>query len=469
MTQVEADFTQYPLYNPGVLGLDVDAAYPQELTLGDLSGNLLMLMWVLITAGMAKMSEGNYRALVKLQQDISAGHEASFAIDKQGNKKTIGGTPKKPGIPFIDISKVKGLSKEQQTEFLKALSGTKFIPNNILLRLEGDEVADRIGDDSMMINTLFDMAEQGVEFHINASNHLHYFVQYFLSQKPDDDEDEDESFDDLILNGQGVSLLHMMKSIKNGVVDENDIRHKIQTVYSTRLKLIDYSIGNTHKKMSLYAHAPFTPDRILKAAEALKVRLPTASESFENTNDVVDFINNINRQFNIIYVSVYFSGKSKEDLPALDEKAERCASEKNPIGALLWMKDYDKLDKDPSPACFNNITFEKLIHGHTDAPEHSSMPNRFSLNSDAAQPNNHYLFCVAVSSVKPKKILSIEAGEAGRNESGMWSPTLLGSSSPVVMGTLYQKYMHRESTNNPTPNTADTDSGPGTPTGNKNK
>jgi hypothetical protein len=453
ITQIKADFTQYPVYNPELLGLERDVDYPQELTLGDLSGNLLMLMWVLITAGMAKMSEENYLALAKLQQEINDGHQKSF------HDKPLG----KSNIPWIDYTKVTGITEEQKKRWIEILATITFNKNcNILLRLLGDEVADRLGDDSLTIDTLHKADLEGLDFRILGSNHLHLFVENFLSIEFDDDEEE-KTYDSLLLNAQGVSLLSTIKSIENGVIDGDALRQKIHNVYShsPRLKLIDYSKGDSDKEMALFVHAPFNLYRIVKVAEYFNITVP---ETFRSTDEVCKFIDQINEKFKETYADVYFSGAGKKDIPVLDDEAQGFAIVNSPVGALFWMKNYEVLDEDGVPECFNNIVITGMFHGHTDSSKKSSLPNRISLNSSCTQPSTSYTFPVAVSAIKSKKKLEVTTTREDTP-----SPVGLLADREPLMAPWYRRTIGSESVNSTTPSSPASGSGSATPTDHKTK
>lgn len=402
---VDANLTEFPTYSPSTLGLSDDVTRKQELTLGDLSGNTLLLLWTLLTAGIVEIDENNYRNFIELCAEINKNNANAVEPSETGI----------PGKGILNIKKLIPLTIEQANTFDVVLAAIRLKNSNILLRLLGDELADRFDSDVLMIGLLYRLSVLAAPFKILASNHLHFFVENFLSTG---------SEDPAILaggQGQGISLLHLQASITAGTVQNEKIRQQVHAIYTTRLPLLDASIED-EKSMTLYAHAPFDLVGVEKAATALHIEM---KEEYETTAEVALLIDEINEKFNAIYVIPYFSGSS--DIPKLSEDAENFGYAGNPLGGLIQQKDFTKI-KNPTPSRFRKISFtlvhghmdeEALVHGHIDSMEKNTntvLSPRFNLNSSVQQSPKQWKFPVA-----------------SRNDSA--TPTLRSNSSSPVTPT----------------------------------
>lgn len=419
MKRIHANLKIYPKYQPSLLGLDENHAITQELHVGDLSGNSLLLLWILITAGLVRMDDTSY------YDDF---YELYSSIKDSNQKASIeikGMTPRQATTLSTDFKKLTPITPDQKETLSRILNNMHFVDTNIILCLYGDEVGDRLGSDWLMLQLLLCLAEEEIPYKILASNHLHFFVTNLLSTG-------DEDLDALAVKCQGVSLLHLIKSIDKEILDKEQVLKQVEKIYKFQLNLIGYTFLANDKAMAIRAHAPFDLQSIVDAGDFYKIKRP---HIFKNAKEAALYIDSINAAFKTQYVYQYFSGNP--EIPELDELSCTYDSANNPIGALLWEKNFKKVNR-PVPECFKEIE-ATLYHGHTNTPSDDVYPNRFSLNSSYDQKEEQYELPIVVLPV----LGQVKKLEKQKNLPGFFShkeltesSNLSGRSSPASSGCI---------------------------------
>lgn len=410
---VIADLTLFPQCEPLALGLSEDKTITQELHIGDLHCNSLMLLWILVTSGIVKIDSEKYCDFVRLYTKINENNQLA-------STQSSGGLPGKPPIQKGDFEKIEPFTEEDSNSLLALFKSLTLANPNIILCFYGDEVTDRRASDALIIGLLAVLDELQVQFKILASNHLHFFVKNFLSTG-----DEDRGL--LLFNLQGISLMHLVKSIDAGVLSKEKILAQVGRIYNKRLKLIDYTLFANTQKIAIRAHAPFDLQSILDAAKYFKLTVP---DVFDNALEVAVFIDQINQKFKSAYVDVFFSGKSEVPEVAPDWFDYDHAT--TAVGALVWLKNFDKVNR-PVPPQFNSMNCF-LSHGHINAEKTPSMANRVSLNSESMQVSDDCMFPVMVFDVTPqlKSVVQKKLGFFGSKfDLPQEQPNGSGRASPV--------------------------------------
>jgi len=128
---------------------DVDMQYSKndsEVTIGDLHGNSMKLMFMLIKHGVAKgISDDDYKNLVEIYKKV-------------------------PSKAPWHGEEVKELTKKDITEFNQILDKLVF-NTEIGVRLIGDELADRGSNDYFTLKILEKLRKNNVPVEITVSNH----------------------------------------------------------------------------------------------------------------------------------------------------------------------------------------------------------------------------------------------------------------------------------------------------------
>lgn len=195
-----------------------------EATIGDLHANVIKLIYFLIRNGIIFMDDDIYNRLVELYKT----------------------PPDQWTQEYID-------------ELADVVKSFLVINKEVLVRLLGDEVADRGPLDISILWFLAEYVKQGGLIQIHVSNHGFEFITYMESYllRPASAQNPVKEFAlfGLYDNKFTVSLANLHFIFHKGWVSIAHLRHLYETVYRPLLRVMTYSIcpetGETH----LFSHA----------------------------------------------------------------------------------------------------------------------------------------------------------------------------------------------------------------------
>jgi len=299
-------------YKPGV-----------EVTIGDLHGNALKLVYFLISTGVMNLPKDEYKQLVTLYKKLP-----EELLDK-------------------DLS------------LFRAIIDNASLNTSQKIRFLGDDLCDRGMNDYYTLYIYNKLDTAGVPFDVVLSNHGNFFLTAY--EKP-------EHLFSYNPYGEGVkeslvqSMLNMEKLISKGLVDRQNILNIIQNNYLKHLRLPGYIVNTKKNEMTLYTHAPV--DLKIIAALAQDLNIP-----FDDSNmmELTLSIENINKQITQWIMGNNFTSHYDE----LKEKHQKL-NNPSPLMQILWNRDYSILDRKQPVDKTYNISY---VHGH------DSMPNVFDLDN----------------------------------------------------------------------------------------
>ena len=331
----QVDIYQYP---------DRDAAHvadsKAQLTIGDLHANPIKLLHVLVRQGVIRISPDNYNSLVSIYRD-------------QTNP----------------------LTRTAYEEYKRILGTIEFNENSVdLVRLIGDELADRGRHDLLVLALLDAMQTKGVPYTILLSNHGVEFVECYEKEKV---------FGKCILNfslqlpwhrdNQAISMIMLDRSIRVPgedlpeirFIDRADVMGIVNRVYKPHLKLLDYSFEDEGLGITLLSHAAID----LLVIQSLARKLGVTYQD-ETAYQLAKSINEINRvfeglrdtnQINTLYSREGLSSVGTLSTYAQPETIDEYI-ENYPLEFLLWNRCQgdDQLER-PRTHKGYNLSF---AHGH---------------------------------------------------------------------------------------------------------
>lgn len=308
----------------------------QELTIGDLHGNALKLLWILCYHDLIEVSEDDYEEFVSIYADDI---ENIVARDPDG-KNAINDINE-----IIDRIKIK---KDK----------------NVLLRLMGDVFCDRGENDYYTARLLGHIKEKGLESEIIFSNHDEQFIksfqifQYELLSGEDNNAQnlanclEHTFFTESEVN-MGISMSNLETCLASGAIDQESYRKFysiIKDQYLPQLKLVSYNLDKDGA-ITIFTHAPNGLNVIEAAAKQLGVEFKKTT-----AQDLADSIDRINVEFKkymlgeVIandggFKSVFDLGRSSgdvDDMPGYDEASvgnfDNDAFTNHPFTFLIWAR-----------------------------------------------------------------------------------------------------------------------------------
>tara|TARA_R110002110_G_scaffold415719_1_gene654214 strand:- start:52313 stop:55492 length:3180 start_codon:yes stop_codon:yes gene_type:complete len=227
--------------------------------------------------------------------------------------------------------------------------------NTALVRLIGDELADRGSNDYYTLKILERLNEKGVNFNINVSNHSNEFIMSYERRNAASAE-ADASIGEktVVSKKQGISLGRLEYLLSNGIVQQGDLDRIIENVYKPSLRIIDYSL--TDDGISLFTHAPVQFQVIKCLAD--KVGVVYDDSSKEALAETIEKVN-------LVVHETYIKENRLSELFAADTHA---SMEEYPLNHMAWNRWNDTQENDASdlrPSVVNGFSVD-YFHGHDD-------------------------------------------------------------------------------------------------------
>lgn len=210
-----------------------------QITIGDLHGNAIKLLFTLVKEGILKhFSAEDYQTLVT-----------------------------------IYLTPPKDLTRENIKEFNDILAKMEF-ENKTMLRLIGDELADRGMNDYFTLKILQKLHQHHVPTEIILSNHgIEYVNNYVRYRKHIEPESRFNTTYELHQD-YAKSMLNMDYLLDKNLIDQDDV-NTCSDIYLNTLKLLSYTLEkdeNGHQKILIYSHAPIGLSEIKQLAIFFHIR-----------------------------------------------------------------------------------------------------------------------------------------------------------------------------------------------------
>lgn len=349
VTELNVNIENYP---------QVDASHPldasKSITMGDLHGNALKLIWTLIK-----------------QNAMELQPVGSLTKPEEIYKR------------LVDIYN-KGadqLTKDDLNEFNAIIKAAK-INQLAAVRIIGDELADRGQNDYFTLKMLEKLGMAGVKTEVLLSNHSAEFLDDYTRKTLSAPQER------YVGQENGKSLYGLSTLIQKGLVDEDEIQKIVEFHYKPNLKAISYSIDRSTEptKLTLYTHAPVGLETI-KAAAAL-YKIDYKDDSIEALTKTIDQINEC------FYEDIDQNSIHKHHQDFLSERefalGQTAIPSTNPLLRLMWNRgDIDQAKQEQQIDGYGITLPEEqhgyqlaLVHGH-DGPSHRIFQDKY--NGEATQ------------------------------------------------------------------------------------
>lgn len=282
-----------------------------QITIGDLHGNALKLMYFLVKHGIFKdVSNSDYQRFVAL-------------YDKNPD----------------------ALTKQDLIWFKQFLNKVQVNPLGTL-RFIGDELADRGANDYFTLKIFELLSKKKVNMEVILSNHAADFIQAH---------ELNAGYTPQTLGYQfAASMAHLNHLINKGLVSKTEIDNLVKQHYLPNLKALSYTFDEKTNRIAIFSHAPIG----LETIRALANRIG-ATYKDETMKELAATIEEINHIFNEEYVK---RGRIHTllDNEAVDGSGAHIDPQAHPFAFLLWNRNYDRLER---PADYKGYHL-KYIHGH---------------------------------------------------------------------------------------------------------
>lgn len=310
-------------------------ALGQEITLGDLHANAIKLIYFLVHHGICHISEKHYKRLVEIYK-----------------------TP-----PWV-------LTKPMLDEYDSLIASIELLNPSILIRLIGDELADRGSNDYFILKIIQKLHDDHAKLEIILSNHGVEFIEAYERF-----EERNKVFQLTSLFGFAASLEGLANIVKKGLVSSDEIFNIIDNCYKPVLKLIGYSLDKETGGITIYSHAAIDIEVIRLIAKRFDLDFKD-----ETSLELAATIDGINQQF-----SEHVKNNTVHSLYHPDKPLKTFINkllyntQKDPLIFIIWNRDYEALQRLSSYKGYPT----SFVHGH-DSQE-QSRDNIINLDSDVGK------------------------------------------------------------------------------------
>lgn len=302
----------------------------QVITLGDLHGNTMKLIFILQNHGILELNKEQFDRLWEIYD--------------------------------LDIDTLTQPDKLEQTrsllnEFKLLLRAVKKNAPGLLI-LIGDELADRGNNDIFTLLLMQALHDDNISFQIQLSNHSLQALAFFEDQPPPT----------TLISGQENSLDNLKKLIL-AIPELQRELSALKAIYTQHLSLIAYQM-NADNKLILYTHAPIDIQTIRLLTQMFNID----DIDLTTREGLIKTMDNINKTASqaiqaklfcatYIYTDDYFRQTSG-------------------LYELLWNRDLTRFPRQPWP-----VFITHNIHGHVGSTSDSLKPIYANLDNDLGKPS----------------------------------------------------------------------------------
>ncbi len=431
-----------------------------EITVGDLHANPMRLLFILLKENIFafNLDHSNYRSSVKkkiknkspdeiyqklwntVHRDPDLKNHPLLKIGKKDFKDKLVDreSAKELRKSFKKISKQ--LTKKDLKFFEEVIKNLVVVSSPKLLRLIGDEMCDRAGNDKFM-EVIFKKLHRHFPFEILESNHGAQFKMVlqeglgnFIS-KPEDIyyfqnqlKNTRAFYDTSVSSGdQSLSLQNLGSLIETGLVDEKEITSSLRQVYLPHVKLISYSLLESGD-IRVFSHAPIGFETLRGLADGLGVfyKDQTAKELANTIDEINERFSNFIPQVNLrefMQLGLDLTAKFKNQYPK--KYAAKDEDKLNKIAyyyyRILWNRDQ------PSRELTNNKDYTtEWWHGHDKSNDLTNIPHSMTLDSGLGKEYSYWnqQWKVDIRSLdaqfKPVNVFAIKDVNEGKMSQGSY-------------------------------------------------
>ena len=321
-----------------------DSARPanakNQLTIGDLHGNALKLIYFLVRQNVITLDEADYNRIV-------------------------------------NIYETETLTKNLLREFSEILDRVTVQPVGTV-RLIGDEMADRGMNDYLTLKIFEMLRRHRVNVEILISNHGIEFLEACEKQK--------DFKAPRLLNGMGlnhaISLQRLNDLVKRGVVTRKEVLEMAGRCYNPFLRALSYTVSEDGRAITIYSHAGIGLQTIARIAEWLDVSYRDTTAF--NLASTIDSINTAFQKY-VCERTVHQLYDHKVMDAAYRDANYQISQMWHPFVFLMWNRQHWLVEKN-RPAVHKGYQLD-FVHGHDS--DDLTQGNIYNLDNQLGKSRNH--------------------------------------------------------------------------------
>jgi len=284
----------------------------EQLTLGDLHGNALKFLYILVANGIVEISQENFTRFNELYN--------------------------KSDLNEVDLA-----------SFEKILQNLKI--HKASIRLIGDEFADRGSNDYFTLKIIKKLLQHDVSMEILISNHSIEFLQAY------ENHERTKQFAPVMLSrGHANSLVALDSLVNKGLVTAEEVLEFVEQFYIPNLKVVAYSCNEASNTITIFSHAPIGLSVVRGLATQFGVEYKESS--LDELTSSIDRINNGFRQH--LNSKTVYKSLCPTNLMSNAYYGQDVVS--NSFVCAIWNRNYDYMSASQHKE-FNGMKFF-FVHGH---------------------------------------------------------------------------------------------------------
>lgn len=361
-----------------------------HLTIGDLHGSVMKLIYFLIYHDVLEMSPIEYQILEKICSNLVNFYRGLLNLQQEKMAESVSEEEYRADNDLKDqngfeyqeqiISALKVFNNEQNKAedkyiiqnraqyrnqiakdlktFNKIIAKAK-IKNKPTILLIGDDTADRNGCDYLTLKVLEKLGEEDVPFNLLLSNHSTEFIGAYEAGF---DKNPESYISNFAHRGQTQSLEVLGLLIIMGLINTKEINHLVEKYYLPNLLLVKYTVNNPERPthITLYTHATVGLETIKELADILLGEYHYDDSSIEALAETIDRINEEYYYQVISHKAIYkkaYPTKGHMSLYRTGQKRNQCQSI---YEWIMWNRDHVGAD---IPETKNGYKI-MFVHGH---------------------------------------------------------------------------------------------------------
>lgn len=377
----------------------------RDISLGDLHSNPIKFIYFLIHRGICSLSKEHYKTLIDIYKN--------FNLENSDEK----------------------IKKDLECFNHILTNELRIINSHNLIRLIGDELADRGVNDYFILKILEKLHHHNVTYEILVSNHGAEFIGAYEKFE----EKRKQLLRTILKEDQAQSLSQLNQMIQKNIVHANEVFSIIENCYKPKLKLLSYTLDETTGGITLYSHAEIINLKPISLL-ASKFNVPYNDSTSQHLAQTIEKINaQFSKYVSRNEVSTLIKKTEIQKLCSLSQ--QKCHSEigsptiDNIFEYILWNRSYKTFE--PETKHRRSGYSIHFVHGH-DSPKVENK-NIFNLNSDIGKSLllNHGLYIDLISN--EVQLSSAKKEKVELNDLIFSAPGRLSNSPDVVQGTNLTK------------------------------
>lgn len=348
-----------------------------DISIGDLHANPIKFLYFLLKYNIVAFKNGidPYQAF----DDLSSNYECGFELlsETLEHQQAYDQNSKKynPLKKFYARMNAGTLTQQELNnnkfgcvrwsiiikKFADFLSNIEVKDKNTLVRLIGDELADRGANDIFILMLYQFLQKNHVKTTTLLSNHGLNFLQFYFASK------NNNKLANISHQGikdeQKSSLFGLKHILKMGIVSNDVFKDYVENSYLPTLKVIDYNL--TEDGIQLFTHAPVRFDIVYFLAERLEVQYNDTTPEL-----LAETIENINEKFQECLKNDEYNLLSPIGLNNFTQQNTpeyKSIIQSSPFYYVTWNRWSARRERDPSarPRLHPTHNYKIFyIHGH---------------------------------------------------------------------------------------------------------